>query len=605
MNGGGSMKKAISVFLCAVMVFMLCGGLMTAFTADDIKIETAKAVISPGGFDVKYYDGDGNELKDEFTYSKPTRSGAKSGLPTSYDARNAGVITSVKSQGNTGNCWAYSTCAALEADAVSRGYAGVNSVDYSEAHLAWFTFTPTEDQNDATYGDYYITDEPTPYDTGGSWQHSSSALAALNGPALDADFPSSVYEFSQMGNYPESDRINLGGGIIMKGAEKIQTSDEVKQWIMNHGAVTTSVPYYDQFATSSTSSYYFSLGDNYATNHMITIIGWDDEYAVTNFKSSCCPENPGAWLIKNSWGTWSHNNGYFWLSYESGSTGEFCGFSVMPRGDIYKRYCYTGIGTLNMMGTGTQTTFANIYTSTGADKLDAFSYYTTKTQNLQVTAKVYTGVSANNPESGTLAFSTSTTARNTGYHMITLDNPVNLPLGTRFSIVLTYASTDGSSPAYMTCEQLDRVDDDGLHYTVAAGQSFMKLGSWCDNTSGQLAQYHLGNNSITAYVSCIEHNYQTTVVAPTCIDSGYTFYKCTQCGVERTGSFTPPSGAHTYSEWTTTESGSNYYIDTHTCINCGHTESETHLKGNNTITLRQLIQMIFDRIFAFAKRKTK
>ncbi len=605
MIGGDNMKKAISVLLCAVMIFMLCGGLLTAFTADDIKIETAEAVISPGGFDIKYYDGDGNELKNEFTYSKPRKSGTKGvSLPSSYDARNAGVITSVKNQGNTGNCWAYSTCAALESDAVSRGYAGVNSVDYSEAHLAWFTLTPTENTSDATYGDYYINDDPSPYDTGGSWHHSSSALVALNGPALDSNFPSSVYDFSQMGNYPESDRINLSGGIMMKGAEKIETSDEVKQWIMNHGIVTTSVPYYDQFATSATSSYYFSYGDNYATNHMIAIVGWDDEYAVTNFKSSCRPANPGAWLVKNSWGAWNHNNGYFWLSYESGSTGEFCGFSVMQRGDIYKRYCYTGIGTLNMIGTGTKTTFANIYTSSGADKLEAISYFTATTQNLQVKAQVYTGVTAGNPESGTLACTINTTAHNTGYHMITLDDPVSLPQGTRFSIVLTYTSTDGTSPAYMTCEKLDR-EDEGLHYTVAAGQSFMKLSGWCDNTAGQLASSNLGNNSITAYVSCIEHNYQTTVVPPTCIDSGYTLYTCTQCGIERTGSFTPPSGAHIYSDWTTTETGSNYYTDTRTCTGCGHTETKTYIKGNNIITLKQLIQMIFDRIFALARLRIK
>ncbi len=597
------MKKAISIFLCTVMVFLLCGGLFTAFTADDIELESAKAVISPNGYDITYVDSDGNEEKSEFTYSKPRRSGLKSvSLPSSYDARSAGVITSVKDQGNTGNCWAYSTCAALEADAVSRGYASVNSADYSESHLAWFTLTPTHDEEGTPYGDYYTVDEESPYDSGGSWMHSSSALAALNGPALDSLFPSSVYDFSQMGNYPEAARINLSGGVIMKGAETITTSDEVKQWIMNHGAVTASIPYYDQFENKNTASYYFSPGDNYATNHMITIIGWDDSYPVSNFKSSDQPSNPGAWLVKNSWGPKRHSSGCFWLSYESGSTQEFCGFSVMEKGDIYKRYSYTGIGTLNMMGTGTQTTFANIYTSTGADKLEAISYFTTYTQNLMVSAKVYTGVTAGNPESGTLAYSTDTSAHNTGYHMITLDNPVNLAQGTKFSIVLTYQSTDGSSPAYMPCERLNRTDE-GLNYTVEAGQSFMKIGTWCDNTEGQLASYNLGNNAITAYVSCIEHQYQTTVIAPTCVESGYTQYKCLQCGVVRTGSFTPPSGSHSYGDWVTSDGEGNLFVSTRTCTECGHTQTETYIKGSRLITLRQLIQMIFDRIFAFARRR--
>ena len=38
-------------------------------------------------------------------------------------------------------------------------------------------------------------------------------------------------------------------------------------------------------------------------NHAVTIGGWDDNYSVNNFMTGNRPQNNGAWLVKNSWGS--------------------------------------------------------------------------------------------------------------------------------------------------------------------------------------------------------------------------------------------------------------------------------------------------------------
>ncbi len=45
-------------------------------------------------------------------------------------------------------------------------------------------------------------------------------------------------------------------------------------------------------------------------------MGWDDNYSKDNFNANIRPSKNGAWLIKNSWGDYNSEGGYFWISYE-------------------------------------------------------------------------------------------------------------------------------------------------------------------------------------------------------------------------------------------------------------------------------------------------
>lgn len=120
----------------------------------------------------------------------------------------------------------------------------------------------------------------------------------------------------------------VGDTITYKGekgdtfsAEEVNTiRNSIKEHIMNYGAVTSMT--YSQVAsqylnTSSEYPSYYCDDPNAVANHQITIIGWDDNYAVTNFNENNRPSNPGAYLVLNSYGkTDVYKDGCYYISYE-------------------------------------------------------------------------------------------------------------------------------------------------------------------------------------------------------------------------------------------------------------------------------------------------
>ena len=86
------------------------------------------------------------------------RSATRATLPSSYDSRNYGYITSVKNQNPYGTCWTFGTMAPIEAYMIKHGIinkatgaAATTSMDLSEYHLAWFTYTNAYDAEGGSF----------------------------------------------------------------------------------------------------------------------------------------------------------------------------------------------------------------------------------------------------------------------------------------------------------------------------------------------------------------------------------------------------------------------------------------------------------------------
>ncbi|CAK1590711.1 unnamed protein product [Parnassius mnemosyne] len=77
---------------------------------------------------------DSNALGTEpFPFSEEELKAMEEELPSNFDMRQDGIISSIKNQGDCGSCWAFATTAAIEA-AISRSNGGRN-IDLSEQSL--------------------------------------------------------------------------------------------------------------------------------------------------------------------------------------------------------------------------------------------------------------------------------------------------------------------------------------------------------------------------------------------------------------------------------------------------------------------------------------
>ncbi len=136
---------------------------------------------------------------------------------------------------------------------------------------------------------------------------------------------------------------------------------DIKKAIMNYGAVT-AVMYFDPISYSSTKHNYYYNGTT-TSNHLVTIVGWDDSFSKNNFSKT--PPGNGAFIIKSSWGIDWGDNGYFYISYYDSNIGYDTDilFTAENPNDYTNIYQYDPLGWTGNFGYGNPTGWcANIFT---------------------------------------------------------------------------------------------------------------------------------------------------------------------------------------------------------------------------------------------------
>lgn len=439
-------------------------------------------------------------------------------LPESYsllDVDGKCYVTSVKDQGSTGLCWAYSSLGACESNILMQGLelpeAWLDSkgeLNFSEAALGWYPFTNHLLPGDPTSGDYISLEKKGL--SGGNPTIASFVLAAGIGTQLEeyaalSDWNKGYSEYQRYNSYY---RMKSSDVIVRPGENTVST---VKQWMMESGAVAASFyskgTFYDN---GSSTAYYQNKYDIDRADHAILIVGWDDSYSRENFKPGMQPDADGAWLVQNSWGRDSGDDGYFWLSYEEPSLCELARFQMEDAVSHSAYYQYDGsvsYASVNFPAA------ANVFTAETDGTLSEvmFAAASSNPQTCWYTISVYRmAEGSNDPTDGEKLCTKQGTARFGGYKNISLaDRTVALKKGDRFSVILELRRTRSSQePLYLSFES-NASDTLERHCTILPGQTYISDGeSWMDmtevqqwqNNSGKYPYAELGNAAIKAII---------------------------------------------------------------------------------------------------------
>lgn len=230
--------------------------------------------------------------------------------PSSYSLVDLGQVSAVKNQMSTGTCWAFTSNEMVESNLLKSKSIALN---FSSRHMEYYT-TRTFTDGTNTDGLNRVVD------SGGNFFMSTNYFKNNYGPILETSMPfennMNLISLSSVKNKVQAADVNTT--FILPNGDKGCTDsvkNAIKSHLMNYGAVGTMINMQKPsiYYNDSTASYYYN-GSN-SVNHAVTIVGWDDNYKISNFSSSVQPSSPGAWLVKNSYGTSFGKSGYFYVSY--------------------------------------------------------------------------------------------------------------------------------------------------------------------------------------------------------------------------------------------------------------------------------------------------
>lgn len=447
----------------------------------------------------------------------------------------------VKDQRRAGLCWVFATTTAAEYSYAKETYEQLGAVsEMSPAHLGYFLFNRVVDPLGNTAGDsnvcYCFGGWPL---LGGNMWWPSQHLATYSGMALEETAPSAtlwehmVYdeEYGDEvydGTYPlyddsaaYDDYATLEEQNVFWLWSDAGVNNDLKWLVSEYGAVQVPIEMdqsrFLEEEIREDEDYedghsFYNYTDHRYANHVVTIIGWDDSYAASNFAHAhniygkplttededgetvelteeealevTTPPGDGAWIAQNSWGDGVHYDGCFYMSYYSADVNSDDGFEAyaydMQPADTYKlNFQYDGtcgmftIKNLGVSYTNAGTSAANVYTNTtgGPVTLDGVGFTLFSYDSYDLDVSVYTALEdGGDPTSGLLAGTTRVTTDSGGVKTAALDEPVTIGAGERFAVVFDFLDDETAFGMEKSAEQ----SDIAFIAQVDPGQSFLR-----------------------------------------------------------------------------------------------------------------------------------
>ena len=275
------------------------------------------------------------------TYSNSLKA-SKTVIPSSFDLRNS-INISVENQGSLETCYAYATIKSIETNlSLNKNI----KKDFSEMHLAVKSKQFAGGNFYYSYVDYLthgygpvieVPDTPLNREYLVAHRNENTNMSNIYNVCTDYNFNMTDEQIESAINFldesksseeyyamSQQDFAYINGNTKQDSsyADTVENNRNLlKESIMKNGSAATFIKtpktgtnYYDAGSIAVQCQLNSSSDNN---NHLVSIIGWDDNFDKSNFPSAWGVSKNGAWLVLNSWGgTWGNGDGTWWISYE-------------------------------------------------------------------------------------------------------------------------------------------------------------------------------------------------------------------------------------------------------------------------------------------------
>ncbi len=398
-------------------------------------------------------------------------------FPARFDLRQQGKVSPVRDQGSCGSCWAFGTLSSLQSSLLP-----AENKTFSPEHLIvghGFDYGPCE---------------------GGNRYMSLAYFSRWGGPLNEDDLPYGQ-GYAQAEPYQELTDRHVQEVVFLPPRSSFTDNDHIKHMLTQHGAVAFSYHADNAYLQSSTASYY--CHESKGTNHMVVIIGWEDDYPAENFK--VMPPGNGAFIAKNSWGGNWGRQGYFHISYYDQTATNFVSFTNAEGLNNYgDNYYHDPLGWCTTYGYRNPVAWAaNVFEALNNQPVEAVSFILPDVQS-QALIRVYRNVVPGNPIQGELAGEQVVSRDYPGLYTVKLDQPVSISRGQLFSVVVRIQN--GGSGLYPIAVE-KRFSNYSSRASSRAGESFISSDglNWTDFV-GENA-----NNCIKAFSRKVIPDFQASV----------------------------------------------------------------------------------------------
>ena len=505
--------------------------------------------------------------------------GAQSDRPSRFDLRDQNLVSTVKDQTPWGSCWAFGTTAAAEISILAQlrelspdyaeYYEDPDNLDLSELQPAWFSYTklPEYDENDphsqagegkeypnsprlgaggftnmvaGSYADGIgpIPEALAPYK---AWlgDPDDSVTFTLNESELSSEEDPDIWYVPEELRFTSAFELwesrDLPDPYIEDDDEEYTFNEDyinaVKDELMAKRGVAISYCADTTRGEDEAEGHDFLNIETYAhyipeqlgSNHVVCIVGWDDNYSRFNFVEGNEPPADGAWIVKNSWGSrdtvyespdedeyddddmdegdyWGvDGSGYFYLSYydhsangprsfifdilsEDSNTESL--FKVIDQYDLFIGGSYDYSASDFDVD---EIAVSNVFTANYDQYLRAVSLNTAQPQQT-VTLSIYTlDPEWEDPDDGELVYSSEFVFPYAGWHKIDLEDGIEIAAGEEYSLVMT-ADAISIEETQEDLDEDDSMDDENAEdntIVVNPRDSFIMLGEdaeWVDWT---------------------------------------------------------------------------------------------------------------------------